>query len=128
MFKPLKQQSQVLFFFCLFLLMKKLFMHCDSCLIATAFHCRNLYPEKLIPQERNSLMFNIADMWMDYLMEAGVSSGTCSGTLETKAARINVPNGQLDPDTSYIFVFKMNFKSSCNIGYNKHITNYYNII
>ncbi len=76
MFKPLKQQSQVLFFLFLFLLMKKLFMHCESCLIATAFHCHNLYPEKLIPQERNSLMFNIADMWMDYLMEAGVSSGS----------------------------------------------------
>ncbi len=45
-----------------------------------------------------------------------------------EAARINVPNGQLDPDSSYIFVFKMNFKLSCNIMYNKYITNEYNII
>ncbi len=87
----------------------------------------NLYPEKLIPQESNSLMFNIADMWMDYLMEAGVSSGSLQW-YPGEAARINVPNGQLDTDSSYIFVFKMNFKLSCNIMYNKYITNEYNII
>lgn len=139
MFKPLNQQSQVLFFLFLsvdgtenLLIGFWLFMHSDSCLIATAFcmmksvitcTLKSLFHRRAIHLCLISLICGWITWWRQ-----GFHQEACSGTLETEAARINVPNGQLDPGSSYIFVFKINFKLSCNIGYNKYITNEYNII
>ncbi len=66
-------------------------------------------------------------MWMDYLMEAGFHQEACSGTLERLLELMFLMDSWIQTVHTF-FVFKMNFKLSCNIMYNKYITNEYNII